>query len=202
MGAAREQRIGLDDGSELVTAMSKYTLEERERIRAEARTTLDRLADLKPPAKDVLERHARLRRQAQQSQEPPPRRRRSAPAPPAPTPTAQEAQMDGETQDRWNAWVDARINAAVTAAIAAERAVWEKQLHDTHVEIYETVRVAFETCTNTTVKFVDEAVNKGVSQSVATAERLLAEFHAKVKAALDGRVQVFDLPSLRDRTVN
>jgi hypothetical protein len=178
--------------------MSRFTDAERAEIIATARKNIaerelpkrktERRRALNDDDEDALERWQRLKPQS----EPPPRV-----AAGLVYKTIDDAQCDASSA--WAEWVDARI----AAAIATERQIWQKQLHDVQLETYQTMTEAFEKCSDAVMKFVDKSVSEGVMKSVATAQDLLVEFDKKVRRifADHGGDCVFD-PLRGDRSVN
>jgi hypothetical protein len=176
--------------------MSRYTDEERAAIIEATRANIKKKRELPDQAlaadvgEDALEHWRRSMPQPER-----PGRGSAAPprkAAPAPTTTAPEVQtMDKETENRWNEWLDARV----AAAIAAERAHWEKQLHDVHIGMIELMGEVLEKSLSGTERLIEN----GVRQSVKTAETMLGEFEARVRRMLsENSDRVFDLPSRCD----
>ena len=94
--------------------------------------------------------------------------------------------MDEATSNAWNKWFDQRLNTA----LEAERAHFERRLNETEVEILTVVTDAFKTNVNTTSQYIEDAVEKGIRQSLEHTKKLLTEFHGTVRDVLAGREPV------------
>jgi hypothetical protein len=91
--------------------------------------------------------------------------------------------MDEATSAAWNRWFDQRLSAALDA----ERAHFERRLNETEVEILKAVADAFKVNVNATSKYIEDAVEKGIRQSLEHAKKLLTDFHGTVRNVLEGR---------------
>ena len=178
MGAAVEQRLGLDDERQLVIAMSSFTEQERSEILAESRRLLrphskaDKPAPAPEPPPRVFEPEDAVRKWCREAEE---REQERADA------KAAMRQQERETaRADWSAWtahIDERIEAALASHIGK---LWDG--------IYDAAERALET---------SEAIEK-IDKKLAELQVLLTKLHTgeNLMRAREGHAPL-DLPPIR-----